>query len=158
MMVPRIVRSILSLALVLAGVLGLSAQPATANHTSCTNRMHSPHVSAGAGGVIAKGTFDCGGKVDIQAGMYLFVCDQAPTNSDETTWPERFGCVEKASNISINISFPSGGGFATRVVPNLGNPGKHGTGYWIACLQYLVTADGNSLQGSDISPAMYINA
>jgi hypothetical protein len=92
--------------------------------------MDNPHYSSGAGGVIAKFRFCDFDGAWADFSLYLFVCPQRPSQN-EAEWQSKYGCVLKASAFyefyaSIQQQY-------TRYVPPLGQPGQHGTGWWIAC-------------------------
>jgi hypothetical protein len=91
--------------------------------------MDTPHVSSGAGGVIAKYRY-CGEQTDtVSVHLYLFLCPVKPS-SNEQNW-ESQGCVVQAY---FDYSWTASAGTTyTRYVPPSGTPGAHGTGWWVAC-------------------------
>lgn len=124
---------------------------------TCVTAMDNPHISTGAGGVIAKlryCTEDALSETDSH--LYLYLCPNPPTG-DEDTWGNQ-GCVLKA-NTSYIIYTPRAFTTYTRYVPPSGQPGAHGTGWWIACSTIMdFYSGGGNATYTVISSAVYISA
>lgn len=101
---------------------------------TCTLAMDSPHVSSGAGGVIAKLRYcdEDGGRVEVD--LYLFLCPNKPS-SNEANWKNE-GCVVKSWKYYEWTASPFSS--YTRYVPPSGTPGAHGTGWWVACAAFVL--------------------
>jgi hypothetical protein len=111
--------------------------------------MDDPHVSSGAGGVIAKLRYclDEGGY--SQQDLYLFLCPNQPT-LPESSWTSQ-GCVLQ---VSVHYEWTASPGVQyTRYVPPTGSAGRHGTGWWVACAVF-----ENPFIGSLPSNPVYISA
>ncbi len=130
-------RAILIVLVVLGGML-LNVVPGQAEPPSCYAQADAPHVSSGADGIIAKTRFSCeSGKsiVVTEALLNLYLCPQPPAGT-ENGWTTTYGCrVKKSAHYFDDIRVPSGQA-VTRYVPELGESGARGSGYWVQCTQY----------------------
>lgn len=112
----------------------------------CTVSMDNPHVSTGSGGADAKARFSCerGSMVINEYLINLYLCPQK-VSGPESGWVTTYGCRVKASNNGINSHdqpFTVNGSTVTRQVPAPGSSPVHGSGWWVACVQYY--RDGGS--------------
>lgn len=131
---------LLSLAIGLAFLASLAA-PAYAKGTgdrqvspipnvTCSTYMQNPHISSGAGGVIAKLNYCTDVPVSsVSVNLYLYLC---PTQPDQNEWNwQSQGCMLKGT--AYYSWAPSLNQNTIRNVPPTGQPGAHGSGIWIAC-------------------------
>jgi hypothetical protein len=99
----------------------------------CAGYMDNPHVSTGAGGIIAKGRWICEpGVTQVTYTLTLYLCPNPPVGQEQDWTSE--GCVFEGDPNSGVIEAPIPGDTYTRYVP--GNVPAHGTGYWIASNVY----------------------
>ncbi|SBT65643.1 hypothetical protein GA0070622_2644 [Micromonospora sediminicola] len=129
-----LVRLLVALAVVLAS--GAASAPASASSDTaqapCNITMDAPHVSSGAGGVIAKLRYCNDSAGQVQTTLYLYLCPNKPS-SNESNWYNE-GCRSKALE-TYGWSATAFSNY-TRYVPNTGKPGAHGTGWWVACANF----------------------
>lgn len=120
----------------LTTVAGAFSLPASAADRpvplACITSMDSPHVSAGAGGVIAKLRYCDPDGVHVNVTLLLYLCPNKPS-SNEQNWANE-GCVLKA--YAFHDWNANAAQQYTKYVPDLGNPGQHGTGWWVACASF----------------------
>lgn len=116
-----------------------SAVPAGGTLPYCIGFMDNPHPSSGAGGIIAKGRWQCTPGVNsVTFALFLFLCPQPPSGP-ESSWPSQGCSIQAMSSGTI----PNPGPEETRYVPELGQPGAHGTGYFIACNMFFYQVGGH---------------
>lgn len=120
---------------------------------ACDTRIDSPHVSSGAGGVIAKGRYRCYGASQMGVNMRLWRCDTAP--------PRVEGLLDRYCDLVATASYsgwdPVDGVQYTRYVPRAGERGGQGSGYWVAC-DHVWVSDGKSANTTvDVSPVVYLS-
>jgi hypothetical protein len=99
---------------------------------SCSIEVNDPHISTGAGGVIAKTRWRCDDVTPVKGiyhAMYLWLCDREPQLDYE--WLQA-NCIAKAVNYEQNMKIADATpDFTTRYVPPLDQSGAHGDGYWL---------------------------
>ena len=118
---------------------------------TCTAYADNPHISTGAGGIIAKGRWTCTTKPrSIAFTLTLWVCPKPPTGY-QNSWRGQ-GCTVKASAAG---TFTYNGTQITRYVPATG--AAHGRGYWKMCNTWFVQPDNSDVEEIH-SQAVYINA
>lgn len=94
---------------------------------SCNEQMNYPHYSSGAGGAVAKATFQCGTSHVISYTLNLYVCYEVPPPDVNFL---NANCENNAQTSGAFRATP--GQQYTQVVPPLGQAGAHGCGYWAA--------------------------
>jgi len=118
----------------------MSVSPLAASG-SCDVYVEDPHFSSGANGVISKSRITCGpGVSTFSYDFLLWVCPNPPTGS-ESTWSSE-GCRNTAD--TSNTFGPNGNETYTKYVPNSGQAGSRGTGYWKSCVMYNYNNDPNT--------------
>lgn len=119
---------------------------------SCTTAVDNPHVSSGAGGIIAKSRFTCtSGVTSYGYSLALYLCTTNPTGTDPAT---NSSCTIKATNTNSQ-SNPVANQQYTVYVPPTGQSGLHGTGYWIATNRWTVNSGPYQ---KTIGNAVYLSA
>jgi hypothetical protein len=129
----------LAAAVLFAGSMLFAASPALAkDKNGCNAKIDTPHFSTGAGGVIVKGRWSCTAvptNVFLgtrTTGLFLWLCPQQPQPSESYLGDPSNHCVIKTNNIE-DIFVKVADRTYTRYAPPQGQPGVHGSGYWIAC-------------------------
>jgi hypothetical protein len=118
-----------------ATVRVIPVQPRLDSNRDSSANLQTPHYSTGAGGVIAKANWSCTYVPTTvflntaTTGYWLWVCPSQ--GQDSESWIES-NCTFKGGNHE-NIDATVSGQQYTRYVPPAGQPGAHGTGYWISC-------------------------
>lgn len=120
---------LLACALLIGGTVAL---PTTTNAaTFCLITVENPHYSTTWGGIIAKGRFTCpAGPGFAYTDLHLLVCT-VPIKQD--IYEMMFRCRLVAN--AYSTIYPNGNR-QTRYVPNQGEPGMHGCGFWMAWGRY----------------------
>jgi hypothetical protein len=133
----KISNRFLSCALLAGGVLAvplplgtLTLQPQTKTVApGCTGNMQNPHVSGGAGGVIAKATFTCGkssdGATASSIDITLYLCSESVGSVRDS----HCSSVATDNNGSTYVDVDA---TVTRYVPPSGQSGLTKTGYYVA--------------------------
>ena len=135
MLIQRCTRlAVLLLLACSAAATGLST-PVSASESrpiplACVTAMDSPHYSSGAGGAISKFRFCDYDGANANVDLILFLCPRRPSGS-EGDWARIYGCVPKAT--ASYQWFAQAQVQYTRYVPPVGQPGAHGTGWWVSC-------------------------
>ncbi len=131
------------MAATLASAVPASASPA--EPVICDVRMDNPHPSSTPGkGADAKGTFWCqNGSMTVKEYlMNLYLCPQK-VSGPESGWVTQYGCRVVAESNGINNHdqpfLVRPGHDVQKQVPVKGASPVHGTGWWVACMQYYRT-------------------
>jgi hypothetical protein len=148
----------------LAGLLASAGTAFASDKNMCSASIANPHVSTGAGGVIAKGQWSC---LDTpttifldfthgSAGLNLWLCTDKAPEKTETYLEDDGNCIIWGSNYeNIKLTGPSS---VTRSVPPSPEPGGIGDGWWVACAVW--ASQGPLGTGSPVttfSNVVYIN-
>src|SRR5215470_13742380 len=140
-------------ATVAAGFMLFAASPASAaDRNGCSATIDTPHVSTGAGGVIAKGRWQCTSVPTTvflstaTTGLLLWLCPQNPQPSESYLTNPNNHCNAMGYNFG-DFDVDVAGQTYTRWVPPQGTPGAHGSGYWVACAVWFTP--GPNGQGQD---------
>ncbi|HEV7680150.1 MAG TPA: hypothetical protein VGQ42_16435 [Candidatus Dormibacteraeota bacterium] len=120
--------------------------------------MDNPHVSVGAGGVIAKGRWICDpGVTNLTYTLTFYLCPRVPTGGQES-WPAE-GCTDASPPTNGAVPGPVPGQTYTGYVPNSPAPAAHGTGYWVGANVYQSWAGTILVTYPEVdSNAVYISA
>lgn len=146
-----------SMIFVLAAVLVLPFTPVMSSTVfasgGCNTAVDNPHFSVGANGVIAKTRVNCyGGTGRYDYVLKLFVCvNKPPANFNPKI--NNTGCTRKSLTNGTIYFTPTTS--ETRYIPESGQPGARGTGWWIASNEWRVDF-GNEI--TTLSPSVQISA
>jgi hypothetical protein len=128
-----------ALAVTLASVVAFFPGVArAADQNGCQASIDNPHYSGGAAGIIAKGNWLCSvapATIYLHAppgGFLLFLCPTQPPKNED--WIAQ-NCTQKGIN-TTDFTISTANQWNVRYVPPLGQPGAHGTGWWIACAMW----------------------
>lgn len=140
-MVNGVVAVVLNISILSFVVPSTSADPLADVNGCGLNKWSAPHVSEGAGGIIAKAYWKCTNVPSTihmtisPRGLFLFVCPSQPPNDE--TWIA-LNCTAKGGTHN-NVSATDPTALYVRYVPPTDRPGASGSGWWIACATWYST-------------------
>lgn len=149
----------------LMGLLASTSTALASDKNGCSAAIDNPHNSSGAGGVIAKGRWECNDTPTTiflnfthgSAGLNLWLCTDKEPEKTETYLEDDSSCFIWGSNDSnIRITLPEV--TYTLYVPPSGEIAGAGEGWWVACAVWASQGPGGT--GSPVttfSNVVYIN-
>jgi hypothetical protein len=149
----------LAAAVLFTGSVLFTASPAFAtDKNGCNAHINTPHFSTGAGGVIVKGKYDCTSVPTTiflgtrTTGLYLWLCPHQPQPSESYLTNSNNHCSIRGANFG-DVHVRVAGRIYTRYAPPGGQPGAHGSGYWVACsVWYSSGPNGTSSDTTSFGP------